>query len=90
MSSVSAQRSCGIFWRTTPHSAAKAGVLGTLRRLWLMSWVRIESVRIVSHPGSIQTDITGDKLNAAMKADIIKGISLDRLGRKEGMLKFEH
>ncbi len=31
-------------------------------------------------PGLIQTDITGDKLTPEMKADIIKGIPLNRLG----------
>ena len=31
-------------------------------------------------PGLIQTDITGDKLTPEMKADIIKGIPLGRLG----------
>ena len=31
-------------------------------------------------PGLIQTDITGDKLTAELRAEIIKGIPLNRLG----------
>ncbi len=38
--------------------------------------VRVNSIT----PGLIQTDITGDKLTDDLKAEIIKGIPLSRLG----------
>jgi NAD(P)-dependent dehydrogenase (short-subunit alcohol dehydrogenase family) len=66
MSSVSAQRGGGIFGG--PHySAAKAGGPDN---------IRVNSIT----PGLIQTDITGDKLTTEMRADVIKGIPLGRLG----------
>ncbi|QQC66982.1 SDR family NAD(P)-dependent oxidoreductase [Paraburkholderia ginsengisoli] len=78
MSSVSAQRGGGIFGG--PHySAAKAGVLGLSRamaREFGADSIRVNSIT----PGLIQTDITGDKLTPTMRADIIKGIPLGRLG----------
>jgi NAD(P)-dependent dehydrogenase (short-subunit alcohol dehydrogenase family) len=78
MSSVSAQRGGGIFGG--PHySAAKAGVLGlakAMARELGPDGIRVNSVT----PGLIQTDITGGKLTPQMKADIIKGIPLNRLG----------
>ena len=78
MSSVSAQRGGGIFGG--PHySAAKAGVLGlakAMAREFGGDHIRVNSVT----PGLIQTDITGDKLTAEMRADIIRGIPLGRLG----------
>ncbi|CAG2147086.1 SDR family NAD(P)-dependent oxidoreductase [Cupriavidus numazuensis] len=78
MSSVSAQRGGGIFGG--PHySAAKAGVLGLARamaREFGADSIRVNSIT----PGLIQTDITGDKLTTDMRADIIKGIPLGRLG----------
>lgn len=78
MSSVSAQRGGGIFGG--PHySAAKAGVLGlakAMARELGPSGIRVNSVT----PGLIQTDITGGKLTPEMKADILKGIPLNRLG----------
>ncbi len=78
MSSVSAQRGGGIFGG--PHySAAKAGVLGlakAMAREFGPDGIRVNSVT----PGLIQTDITGDKLTAEMRADIVKGIPLNRLG----------
>lgn len=78
MSSVSAQRGGGIFGG--PHySAAKAGVLGlakAMAREFGGDRIRVNSVT----PGLIQTDITGDKLTPEMRADIIKGIPLGRLG----------
>ena len=78
MSSVSAQRGGGIFGG--PHySAAKAGVLGLARamaREFGPDSIRVNSIT----PGLIQTDITGDKLTAEMRVDIIKGIPLGRLG----------
>lgn len=77
-SSVSAQRGGGIFGG--PHySAAKAGVLGlakAMARELGPDGIRVNSVT----PGLIQTDITGDKLTTEMRADIIKGIPLSRLG----------
>ncbi len=80
MSSVSAQRGGGIFGG--PHySAAKAGVLGLARamaREFGANGIRVNSIT----PGLIQTDITGDKLTADMRADIIKGIPLGRLATR--------
>jgi len=78
MSSVSAQRGGGIFGG--PHySAAKAGVLGlakAMARELGPDGIRVNCVT----PGLIQTDITGDKLTSAMKAEIAAGIPLGRLG----------
>jgi NAD(P)-dependent dehydrogenase (short-subunit alcohol dehydrogenase family) len=78
MSSVSAQRGGGIFGG--PHySAAKAGVLGlakAMAREFGPNRIRVNSIT----PGLIQTDITGDKLTPDMRAEIIKGIPLGRLG----------
>jgi NAD(P)-dependent dehydrogenase (short-subunit alcohol dehydrogenase family) len=78
MSSVSAQRGGGIFGG--PHySAAKAGVLGlakAMARELGPDGIRVNCVT----PGLIQTDITGDKLTGEMRADILKGIPLNRLG----------
>jgi len=81
MSSVSAQRGGGIFGG--PHySAAKAGVLGlakAMARELGPDGIRVNSVT----PGLIQTDITGDKLTPEMRAEILKGIPLNRLGDAE-------
>lgn len=85
MSSVSAQRGGGIFGG--PHySAAKAGVLGlakAMAREFGPDNVRVNCVA----PGLIQTDITGDKLTDAMKADIIRGIPLNRLGKPQDVAR---
>jgi NAD(P)-dependent dehydrogenase (short-subunit alcohol dehydrogenase family) len=78
MSSVSAQRGGGIFGGSH-YSAAKAGVLGlgkAMARELGSDNVRVNSIT----PGLIQTDITGDKLTEDLKAEIIKGIPLGRLG----------
>ena len=81
MSSVSAQRGGGIFGG--PHySAAKAGVLGlakAMARELGPDGIRVNSVT----PGLIQTDITGGKLTPEMRAEILKGIPLNRLGDAE-------
>ncbi|MCA8372695.1 glucose 1-dehydrogenase [Burkholderia multivorans] len=78
MSSVSAQRGGGIFGG--PHySAAKAGVLGlakAMAREFGPDRIRVNAIA----PGLIHTDITGDKLTPDMRADIVKGIPLGRLG----------
>ena len=78
LSSVSAQRGGGIFGG--PHySAAKAGVLGlakAMARELGPDNVRVNSVT----PGLIQTDITQGKLGPELRADILKGIPLNRLG----------
>ena len=78
MSSVSAQRGGGIFGG--PHySAAKAGVLGlakAMARELGPDGIRVNCVT----PGLIQTDITGGKLTDELRAEIRKGIPLDRLG----------
>ncbi len=79
MSSVSAQRGGGIFGG--PHySSAKAGVLGlakAMAREFGPDGIRVNCVT----PGLIETDITGGKLTPEMRADIIKGIPLGRLGK---------
>ena len=78
MSSVSAQRGGGIFGG--PHySAAKAGVLGlakAMARELGPDGIRVNCVT----PGLIDTDITAGKLTDAMRAEIRKGIPLNRLG----------
>ena len=78
MSSVSAQRGGGIFGG--PHySAAKAGVLGlakAMAREFGPDRIRVNSIT----PGLIQTDITAGRLTDAMRAEILKGIPLNRLG----------
>jgi NAD(P)-dependent dehydrogenase (short-subunit alcohol dehydrogenase family) len=78
MSSVSAQRGGGVFGG--PHyAAAKGGVLGlakAMAREFGPDGIRVNCVT----PGLIQTDITGGKLTDAMRADILKGIPLNRLG----------
>jgi NAD(P)-dependent dehydrogenase (short-subunit alcohol dehydrogenase family) len=78
MSSVSAQRGGGIFGG--PHySAAKGGVLGlakAMARELGPDRIRVNSVT----PGLIQTDITGGKLTEDLKAQILDGIPLKRLG----------
>jgi NAD(P)-dependent dehydrogenase (short-subunit alcohol dehydrogenase family) len=78
ISSVSAQRGGGIFGG--PHySAAKAGVLGLARAM--ARELGPDNIRVNTlTPGLIQTDITGDKLTPELKAEIIKGIPLGRLG----------
>nr|WP_305123349.1 glucose 1-dehydrogenase [Roseomonas sp. GC11] len=85
MSSVSAQRGGGIFGG--PHySAAKAGVLGlakAMARELGPDGIRVNSVT----PGLIQTDITGGKLTAEMRTEILKGIPLNRLGDAEDVAK---
>jgi len=78
MSSVSAQRGGGIFGG--PHySAAKAGVLGlakAMAREFGPDGIRVNCVT----PGLIGTDITAGKLTDEMKAKILEGIPLGRLG----------
>jgi NAD(P)-dependent dehydrogenase (short-subunit alcohol dehydrogenase family) len=81
MSSVSAQRGGGIFGG--PHySAAKAGVLGlakAMARELGPDGIRVNCVT----PGLIQTDITGGKFTDELRAEIKKGIPLNRLGNAE-------
>lgn len=78
MSSVSAQRGGGIFGG--PHySAAKAGVLGlakAMAREFGPDGIRVNCVT----PGLIGTDITSGKLTDEMRANILEGIPLGRLG----------
>jgi NAD(P)-dependent dehydrogenase (short-subunit alcohol dehydrogenase family) len=79
MSSISAQRGGGIFGG--PHySAAKAGVLGlakAMARELGPDGIRVNAVT----PSLIDTDITGDALDAAMRAKIVESIPLGRIGR---------
>ena len=81
MSSVSAQRGGGIFGG--PHySAAKAGVLGlakAMARELGPDGIRVNCVT----PGLIDTDITGGMLTDVLRAEILKGIPLNRLGHAE-------
>ena len=85
MSSVSAQRGGGIFGG--PHySAAKAGVLGlakAMAREFGPDNIRVNSVT----PGLIQTEITGDKLTGELRAEILKGIPMNRLGDAEDVAR---
>lgn len=85
MSSVSAQRGGGVFGG--PHySAAKAGVLGlakAMAREFGPDNIRVNCLT----PGLIQTDITGGKLTDEMRADILKGIPLNRLGQADEVAK---
>jgi NAD(P)-dependent dehydrogenase (short-subunit alcohol dehydrogenase family) len=85
MSSVSAQRGGGIFGG--PHySAAKGGVLGlakAMARELGPDGIRVNSIA----PGLIQTDITGDKLTDELRAEIIRGIPLGRLGVADDVAK---
>jgi len=85
MSSVSAQRGGGIFGG--PHySAAKAGILGlakAMARELGPDGIRVNCVT----PGLIQTDITGGRLTDAMRAEIRRGIPLDRLGEAEDVAR---
>ncbi|ORE93550.1 SDR family NAD(P)-dependent oxidoreductase [Acuticoccus yangtzensis] len=78
LSSVSAQRGGGIFGG--PHySAAKAGILGltkAMARELAPDRVRVNAIC----PGFIATDITSGKLTDAMKADILAGIPMGRVG----------
>jgi NAD(P)-dependent dehydrogenase (short-subunit alcohol dehydrogenase family) len=78
MSSVSAQRGGGIFGG--PHySAAKAGVLGlakAMARELAADNIRVNAIA----PGLIETDITAGRLTNEMRAEILKGIPLSRLG----------
>lgn len=85
MSSVSAQRGGGIFGG--PHySAAKAGVLGLAKAM--ARELGPDNIRVnCVTPGLIQTDITGDKLTDKMKADIIAGIPLGRLGEAKDVAR---
>jgi NAD(P)-dependent dehydrogenase (short-subunit alcohol dehydrogenase family) len=80
-SSVSAQRGGGIFGG--PHySASKAGVLGLAKAM--ARELGPDNIRVnCVTPGLIPTDLTGDKLTEAMRADIVKGIPLGRLGKVE-------
>lgn len=84
-SSVSAQRGGGIFGG--PHySAAKAGMLGlgkAMAREFGAFGIRINSVT----PGLIATDITAGKLDDQMKAKILEGIPLARMGTSEDVAK---
>jgi NAD(P)-dependent dehydrogenase (short-subunit alcohol dehydrogenase family) len=85
MSSVSAQRGGGIFGG--PHySAAKAGVLGlakAMAREFGPDNIRVNSVT----PGLIQTDITGGKLTDELRAKILEGIPMNRLGDAEDVAR---
>lgn len=81
MSSVSAQRGGGIFGG--PHySAAKAGVLGLAKAMARELGPHGIRVNCVT-PGLIATDITQGKLTDEMRAKIIEGIPLGRLGAAE-------
>ncbi len=78
MSSVSAQRGGGGIFGGPHYSAAKAGVLGLAKAMGAR--IRAGRIRYCVTPGLVQTDITAGKLTDEMRADIIKGIPLGRLG----------
>jgi len=84
-SSVSAQRGGGIFGG--PHySAAKAGMLGlgkAMARELGANGIRVNAVT----PGLIATDITAGKLDDQIKAKILEGIPLGRLGGPDDVAK---
>ncbi len=79
MSSVSAQRGGGIFGG--PHySAAKAGILGltkAMARELAADGIRVNAIC----PGFIDTDITAGKLTDEMRARILAGIPMGRVGK---------
>lgn len=85
MSSVSAQRGGGIFGG--PHySAAKAGVLGLAKAM--ARELGPDNIRVnCVTPGLINTDITGGKLTQEMRAEILKGIPLNRLGEAQDVAR---
>jgi len=85
ISSVSAQRGGGVFGG--PHySASKAGVLGLAKAM--ARELGPEGIRVNSiAPGLIDTDITDGKLTEEMKAEILKGIPLNRLGEAEDVAR---
>ena len=67
------------------------GGQGRRARAWPRRW-RASSGRTASGstavtPGLIQTDITGGKLTDEMRAEILKGIPLNRLGDAEDVAK---
>ncbi|MGC8468408.1 MAG: SDR family oxidoreductase [Acetobacteraceae bacterium] len=70
-----------------PHyAAAKAGVLGlakAMAREFGRSGIRGNAVM----PGLIQTEITGGKLTDEMRAEILKGIPIGRLGTAEDVAR---
>src|SRR3546814_1272732 len=70
------------FFGAPHYSAAKAGVLGLAKAM--ARELGPENIRVnCVTPGLIQTDITGGKLTDDMRADIIKGIPLNRLGQAQ-------
>ncbi len=79
ISSVSAQRGGGIFGG--PHySAAKGGVLGLAKAM--ARELGPDNVRVnCVTPGLIETDITGGLMTPELRAEIIRGIPLNRLGQ---------
>lgn len=78
LSSVSAQRGGGIFGG--PHySAAKAGVLGLTKAMAReLAPDNVRSNAIC--PGFIATDITAGKLTPEMRAQVLAGIPMGRVG----------
>ena len=79
ISSVSAKRGGGIFGG--PHySAAKAGIIGLTRamaRELASEGIRVNAVA----PGLIDTDISQGKLTPELKAEIVEGIPMKRIGQ---------
>lgn len=78
LSSVSAQRGGGIFGGAH-YSAAKAAVLGLTRAVAREVGPSGVVVNAVA-PGLIDTDITGGQLSSDVKADLVAGIPVGRVG----------
>src|SRR3546814_9274773 len=84
-SSVSSQRG-GVIFGGPHYSASKAGVLGLAKAM--ARELGPDNIRVnCVTPGLINTDITGGKLNEDMRAEILKGIPLNRLGEDQDVAR---
>ncbi|PVU82231.1 short-chain dehydrogenase [Cellulomonas sp. WB94] len=81
LSSASAQIGGGTYSKT-PYSASKASVIGFSRSVAREVGKFGVTVNVVS-PGPIDTDIMGGTLTDERKADMARGLLVDRVGRPE-------
>lgn len=81
LSSASAQLGGGTYSKV-PYSASKASVVGFSRAVAREVGVFGVTVNVVS-PGPIDTDIMGGALTDERKAEMVKGLLVDRVGRTE-------